>query len=144
MKVERYEKWETVEGIVTPVSRAVIEETHRGLGVTLFFSEIVDGLDSNLQINFGRVPAYAVHEEFAHPWNTHHTESPPTLDGKWEHYFFPILIVKDSMWLDSFSDSQLIGYPDCIHYRLITLDQTVDVLCNRTPEASWVRPPNDV
>jgi hypothetical protein len=144
MKVERYEKWEPVEGVVTPAARALIEENHEGLGVTLFFSEIVGGLNFNLFINFGRVPAYTVHEEFVHPWNIYHTESPPMLNGKWETYCFPILIVRDSVWLDSFSDSQLVSYPDCIHYRLVTLDQTVDVLCNRTPGASWVRPRSNV
>jgi hypothetical protein len=140
MKVERYVKWEPVEGMMTPAARALIEQNHEGLGVTLFFSEIVGGLNSDLFINFGRVPAYTVHEEFVHPWNIYPTESPPMLDGKWERFCFPILIVKDSVWLDSFSDSQLVNYPDCIHYRLVTLDQTIDVLCNRIPGASWVRP----
>lgn len=144
MKVEGYKKWEPVKGVTTPAARASVEENHGGLGVTLFFSEIVDGIGSDLYINFGRVPAYTVHEEFVHPWNVHHTEAPPLLDGEWGRYCYPLLIVKDSVWLDSFSDGRLISYPDCIHYRLITLDQTADVLCNRTPEAAWVGPQSNL
>lgn len=144
MKIEYYEKWEPVEGVITPAARALVGENHEGLGITLFFPEMVDGLDAELQIIFGRVPAYTVYEEFVHPNNMYDTESPPMLNGKWERYCYPLLVVKESVWLASFSDSQLLSYQDCIHYRLVTLDQTVDVLCNRTPEASWLRPRNNV
>ena len=42
--------------------------------------------------------------------------------GKWKSYSFPILIVKNSVWLASFSQSQLNDYADCIHYRLVTFN----------------------
>jgi hypothetical protein len=42
-KPEQEERWEPVEGIVTPVARAVVEEDHNGLVVTLVFSEMVNG-----------------------------------------------------------------------------------------------------
>jgi hypothetical protein len=35
-------------------------------------------------------------------------------------------------------NTSLIVHPDCIHYRLLTLDQIVDVLCNKRPEVTWV------
>jgi hypothetical protein len=34
---------------------------------------------------------------------------------------------------------QLIVHPDCIHYRLLTPDQIVDVLCSKPTEVSWVK-----
>ena len=139
MNVERYEKWEPVGSVYTPAARAVIREDHKGLLVNLIFSETVDGSESDLQISFGRVPVYAIYEEFVHPWNYHKTESPPKLEEKWQDYSFPLLVVKDSIWMQSFSDSQLLNHPECIHYRLVTLDQTVDVLCNRVPEVAWVQ-----
>ena len=105
----------------------------------MIFSEVVNGPDSDLQISFGRVPAYTAYEEFAHPWNTSSTKPPPKLNGRWENYCFPLLIVKDSRWLDSFSESQLINSPECVHYRLVTLDQIVDVLCNKGPKADWIK-----
>jgi hypothetical protein len=140
MEVEQYEKWEPVEGITTPVARALVKEDHKGLFVTLVFSEIVDGINKDLRIIFGRVPAYAVYEELVHPWNLSGIESLPKLSGKWGIWSFPLLIVKNSMWLRSFSDSQLISYPNSIHYQCITLDQVIDVVCNRVPEVSWVKP----
>src|SRR5882724_4640181 len=138
MRSEHYEKWERVASVDTPAARASIVEDHRGLSVTLWFSEVVGAPNSNLEISFGRVPAYAVHEEFVHPWNSYETESPPKLAGQWQRYSLPLLIVKDSIWLKSFSESQLINYPECVHYRLVTLDQTVDVLCNQAPSVSWL------
>ena len=137
--VERHEKWEPVEGVTTPVARALIEEDHEGLTITLIFSEIVDGLDFDLQIKFGRIPAYAVYEEFVHPWLESGGEPIPRLEGKWKDFSYPVLFVRNSIWQSSFSDSQLINWPESIHYRLVTLDQTVDILCNRSPEVAWVK-----
>jgi hypothetical protein len=140
MGIERYERWEPVAGVTTPVSRALVEESREGLSVTLVFSEIVDGLSRDLRIAFGRVPAYAVHEEFVHPWNISESEHPPGLAGRWEGVTFPLLLVANSLWLGSFSDGQLLNYPGCVHYRLLTLDRTIDVLSNTAPEAAWVEP----
>jgi hypothetical protein len=141
MELEHYEKWEPVEGIMTPASRAWIRDDYEGLTVTLIFSKIIDGLDKELEIWFGRVPAYTVHEEFVHPWNTYGSEPAPKLDkGQWDNYNFPLRVVKNSVWLRSFSEIQLIHYPDSIHYNFVTLDQTVDVLCNEEPEVSWIDP----
>lgn len=141
MELERYEKWEPVEGITTPVYCAFVNEDYDGLTVTLIFSVMLDGLNKDLRIHFGRVPAYTVHEEFVHPWNTYVSEPAPTLEaGRWENYNFPLLIVKNSVWLRSFSEIQLFHDPDCIHYNLVTLDQTVDVLCNGIPKVSWIDP----
>jgi hypothetical protein len=134
--MERQERWEPVEGIVTPAARAVIEEDENGLAVTLMFSEIVNGLDSDLRIRLGRVPAYTVYEEFVHPWNISQTEL-PKLAGEWESYAFPLLLIHDSAWLDSLT-GQLISYPDSVHYRFVTLDQVVDVLCTNPPEVTWI------
>jgi hypothetical protein len=140
MESEWYEKWEPVKGITTPVARALIKEDEEGLSVTLIFSEIIDGLDTDLRINFGRVAAYSVYDEFVHPCNEHGSEPIPKLnEGRWKDWSSPLLIVKNSVWLGSFADYQLIDYPNNIHYRFVTLDKTVDVLCNNRPEVSWVK-----
>src|ERR1700743_1828692 len=107
MKREIYEKWEPVEGINAPIARALVKEDHNGLVATLVFSDVVNGISRNLQINFGRVPAYTVHEEFSHPASCYDHELPPELGLEWDRWFFPTLIVRDSVWLDSFSDSRL-------------------------------------
>jgi hypothetical protein len=133
--VERQEKWEPVEGIVTPAARAVLTEDHEGLVVTMMFSEIADGLQSDLRMNFGRVFAYTVYEEFVHPWDT--VEAAPRLALRWERYIYPLLQIKNSKWMSSLANF-LFLHPESIHYRLLTLDQIVDVLCNKPPEVTWV------
>lgn len=140
MPFEYYEKWEPVEEICTPVARASLREDSEGLQVRLIFSEIVGASDDDLLINFGKVPAFTVHEEFVHPWNEEDEEqSVPRLNGEWEQYASPCLIVRNSNWLRTFSDSQLYEFPNCIHYRFLTLDRTVDVLSNNEPQAAWVK-----
>lgn len=133
--IERHEKWEPVEGIATAATRAVVSEDHEGLIVTMMFSEMVEGSDSDLRIRFGRVAAYTIYEEFVHPWDSPQTKSPMIDDGR---FVYPLLVIHDSEWLRSLSD-RLIGFPDCVHYRLLTLDQIVDVLSNKQPEVSWVK-----
>jgi hypothetical protein len=133
--VEKQEKWEPIDGIITPAAAALITEDHEGLTVTLLFSEIVDGRDSDLRLRFGRVLGYTVYEEFVHPWQT--SESAPRLEGRWEIYIYPLLQIKDSRWIGSLPDLLLL-HPESIHYRLLTLDQIVDVLCDKPPEVSWV------
>ncbi len=133
---ERHEKWEPIEGIVTPAARALVKEDHEGLVVTMIFSEIVGGGNSDLRIRFGRVAGYTVYEEFVHPWDSPQTESPMIRDGS-KRCVYPLLLIHDSEWVRSLSD-RLIGFPDSVHYRLLTLDQIVDVLCNKQPEATWV------
>lgn len=134
--VEQHEKWEPVEGIVTAAARALVSEDHEGLVVTMIFSEISDGLDSDLRIRFGRVAGYTVYEEFVHPWDSPQTESPVIGDGS-KRCVFPLLLIHDSAWVRSLSD-RLIGFPNSVHYRLLTLDEIIDVLSNKTPEATWV------
>lgn len=132
---ERQEKWEPVDGIVTPAASALIAEDHEGLTVTLLFSEIVGGRDLDLRLTFDCVLAYSVYEEFVHPWEI--SESAPTLEGKWKTFKYPLLQIKHSTWMASLPNF-LFLHPDSIHYRLMTLDEIVDVLCSRPPEVNWV------
>jgi hypothetical protein len=133
--IERHEKWEPVEGIATPAARAEVVEDREGLVVTMIFSEVIDGSDSDLRIRFGRVAGYTVYEEFVHPWDSPQTESPMIGDGRFVH---PLLLIHDSEWMRSLSD-RLLGFPNCVHHRLLTLDQIVDVLSNIQPEVAWIK-----
>ena len=133
--IERHEKWEPIGGIATPAARAVVEENRDGLIVIMIFTEIINGGDSDLRISFGRVAGYSVYEEFVHPWDSPQTESPMISDGR---FVYPLLLIHDSEWMRSLS-GRLLGFANCVHYRLLTLDQIVDVLCNKQPEVSWVK-----
>ena len=131
-------------GVVTPAASARIAEDDDGLTVTLLFSKIVNGRDSDLRVRFGRVLAYTVYEEFVHPWET--SASAPRLDDRWESYIFPLLQISESRWVASLANL-LHVHANAIHYRLLTLDQIVDVLCSKPPEVSWIDqasiPPNN-
>ena len=135
-KPEQAEKWEPVEGIITPVARAVVEEDHTGLLVNLIFSEMVAGLQTDLRISFGRVLAYTVYDDMLHPWTAARPEL--RLAEPWAMYFYPLLQIHNSSWADSVPNL-LFFHPKCIHYRLLTLDQIVDVLSNQAPAVSWVK-----
>ncbi|MFN2533342.1 MAG: hypothetical protein ABR555_18825 [Pyrinomonadaceae bacterium] len=132
--VERHEKWEPVEGIVTAAARALVREDHEGLVVTMMFSEISDAPDSDLRIKFGRVAAYTVYEEFVHPWEA--VNEAPKLAG--DRYIYPLLKVKNSKWMASLPHLSLVD-PNCTHYRLLTIDKIVDVLSSKTPELAWIK-----
>lgn len=132
--VEIQEKWVPVDGIVTPAASALVLENKDGFTVTLLFSEIVDGSQSDLCLKFGHVLAYTVYEEFVHPWQT--AESAPRLEGGWETYLYPLLRISESRWMASLPDL-LALHPGATHYRLLTLNKIVDVLSSKPPEVSW-------
>lgn len=133
--IEKQEKWEPIHPIESPAASALISENNEGLTVTLLFSKIVDGRHADLCIKFGPVLAYTVYEEFVHPWET--LEAAPRLTGRWETYIYPLLQIKDSQWMAALPNL-LFVHPDAMHYRLLTLDKIVDVLCSKLPEVIWV------
>jgi hypothetical protein len=132
--VERQEKWEPIDEIKTPAASALISEDHEGLTVTLSFSKIAGGSDSDLLVSFGQVLAYTVYEELVHPWET--LEGAPRLADQWVDYFYPLLKISDSRWIASLPNLAFT-HPDAIHYRLLTLDKIVDVLCREPPQVRW-------
>lgn len=134
--VERQEKWEPIEGVMSPAGGVRVAEDHTGLTVTLLFSEIKGGPESDLQINFGHIVGYSVYEEFVHPWES--VNLAPRLAGHWEGYIYPLLEIKNSKWMASLPHLSLVD-PNCVHYRLLTVDEIVDVLSSKTPEVAWVK-----
>lgn len=79
-------------------------------------------------IDFPHVAAATVYEEYVHPWNA--SDSEPVWPSD-----VHVAIVRDSAWLQSFSDSQLAMYPDPVHYRIVTEFPIIDVICTGTPSA---------
>lgn len=82
------------------------------------------------------------HAEFSHPWEAMSIAELPRLEGRWNGYAFPLLEVKDSHWLASFTDSQAIGLArDAVrHFRFVSLDNLVDVLLygDGVVTAEWI------
>jgi len=79
-------------------------------------------------IDFPNVAAAAMHEEYVHPWNASNSE--PAWPAE-----VHAAIVRNSAWLQSFSDSQLAMYQAPIHYRIVTEFPIIDIICTGTPSA---------
>jgi hypothetical protein len=142
--MESYTRWEPASGIASPCADIVLHGDPRSTTVLCRFSEVRGALPRDLAIRFGTdVVASMSHEEFVHPWQRESRGAlVPRLEGEWRRYAFPLLEVHDSEWLASFSDGEILE-PDRVglrHFRLVSLDNTVDILARGTPEAEWVAP----
>lgn len=127
---QTYEAW-------WPLPEAV-EERFLDAELTVSFPEARVRLDRGYRdgaaigpsvvIEFQNVAAATVHEEYVHPWNAGNGE-PQWPTG------VHVAIVRNSEWVQSFSASQLLMYPDPVHYRVVTEVPIIDVLCTGTPSA---------
>jgi hypothetical protein len=80
----------------------------------------------------------AIHEEFAHP-HVDADDKLPALPGSRGGY--PLLEVRNSEWIASFSESRLQGdgsLPQ--HFQFLSLSYFVDVLSYILPTAEWIDP----
>ena len=74
------------------------------------------------------VMAFTSYDEFAHPWNRYEHAQLPELTEPWARYAFPLLIVHDSPWFHSIVEER--NRSEYTHYRIVSLDHTVDVLAH--------------
>ena len=135
--METFTRWEPVRGIDRPCSEVLIQMSPAATLARLRFAE-----QDDLVLDLGlRVPAFMSHEEFVHPWAGEDADVPlPKLSDRWARYSYPLLEVHQSRWLASFTDSQIMDWERAAakHYRLISLDNTVDLLVIGPVVASWV------
>jgi hypothetical protein len=141
---EQYARWEPVAGVNAPCFHVVLHDDPADLTVLLRFSAVTGGVDDDLLIRFGRdVVACMSHDEFVHPWQAYDDGAPvPRLGGEWASYAYPLLLVSDSRWLASFSDSQILDDQRAAarHFRFVSFDNTVDVLTVGEAVAEWIAP----
>lgn len=107
----------------------------------LEFSKVIGGSESDLLLRFpwGSVVGFTSWQEFAHPWNNERVlEKLPKLDGEWANHSFPMLEVCNSNLFAGFGEGQRAAYPEVRHFRIVTLDHTVDILAAAEPGAEWV------
>jgi hypothetical protein len=139
---ETYLRWTPVPDVVAPCAYIVLCTDPVDHTVRLCFSAVRDAPPREVVIRFGRdVMACMSHEEFAHPWHMDDsTGEVPRIGGRWGKYTFPLLEVRDSVWLATFSDSQIEDERRAVarHFRFVSLDNTVDVLTNGDATAEWV------
>lgn len=138
--METYDRWEPVSGVDMPAAEIVLH-VDPAVSLRLRFSFLTDAPPRDLVLAFrGHVVACMSFEEFAHPWQVYDSTGPvPRLEGPWASYAFPLLRVRDSIWLASFADSQVLEEDRRLltHYRFVSLDNTVDVLASGDVLAEW-------
>jgi hypothetical protein len=141
---ETYTRWSPVPDVTAPCADIVLHAEPGDVTARLRFSLVRDAAPRDLLLRFGReVAACASHDEFLHPWQADETAGEvPRLAGDWVGYAYPLLRVHDSRWLASFGEGQLVDYQHVTltHYRLVSMDNTVDVLTAGEPSAEWVPP----
>ena len=106
-----------------------------GDGTTVLLLSTSDGF---LRVTFRQIHAMAIHEEFAHPLVDDDTPLPPLPNRQGS---YPLLVVSESDWIKSFSESRLQGDGRIpIHYQFISMSYFVAVLSYIPPVAEWVEP----
>jgi hypothetical protein len=139
--METFKRWEPVQGIEWPCAGVEISNATDRLTMRIEFSKVVGGGDRDLllRIPWGYVVGFASWQEFAHPWNNEPVlEKLPKLVGLWANHAFPMLEVFNSNLIAGFGDGQRAAYQEVRHFRIVTLDHTVDILATAEPSAEWV------
>jgi hypothetical protein len=133
---QKFDRWRAIPDVVEPF--VGISVVSRGDGETALYLH-ADGRD--LRVTFKQIWALTIHEEFAHP----HVDSQDDLPvftsnaGPYPMGAYPLLIVRNSEWLRSFSDSRLAGLTVIpTHYQFISMSYIVDVLSVLRPDVAWV------
>jgi hypothetical protein len=140
--METFKRWEPLQEIEWPCAGVEISNAGDALAMRLEFSKVVGGGDRDLllRLPWGYVVGFASWQEFAHPWNNDVViANLPTLSvGQWASYTFPMLEVMDSNLVAAFGDGQRVTYQGVRHFRIVTLDHTVDILATTEPASEWI------
>lgn len=140
--MESYSQWETVPAVVAPFGDIILHTDRAAFTVLLRSSGLGQGPSRDLLVQCGEnVIACMSHDEFAHPWNgSDEIRQVPKLEGEWARFAYPLLKVKDSEWLATFSSSQILDdqRSATTHLRFVSLDNTVDLLFVGKASAEWV------
>jgi hypothetical protein len=128
---QRFDRWLAVPDVVEPFSGITV--VSRGDGVT---SLHLHASGRDLRVVFRQIWALTIHEEFAHPDVDVHVDLPQLINSAGA---YPLLMVLNSEWLKSFSDTRLASLPGTpTHYQFISTSYIVNVLSYLRPDAEWV------
>ena len=131
---ESYVRWEPLEDLPEqPCENIQISYQGNRLIVTALF-----GFDPPLRgilINFGRVEAFKVYEEFSDPWMENTPHLPEVKNGQFNRWTWPLQQVLDSSWIKRIvrRNSGIEGV-EWLHYVVVTGDMTLHVMTSGAPE----------
>jgi hypothetical protein len=138
--VEHFTRWDPLPGIAAPCTQ-VDFCIARNFDIVLHFSSERNAHPPAMRLTFGpAVLAFTSYDEFAHPWNFYEHEPVPQLPEPWAPYAFPLLIVHNAPWFNAVIEESR-QRSEFTHYRIVSLDHTVDVLAHGSVVvARWEAP----
>lgn len=138
--METFKRWEPVEGIAWPSAGVDFTTTADSLDVRVNFSVIDGGTrDLLLRWDWRTLVHFGTWEELAHPMiGAVQGPLPELLVGKKPTWTFPLLEVSDSHLIEGLGVREAAYQGYLRHFRIVTLDHTVDILAVREPTAAWV------
>ena len=126
-----FERWLPVADLPKCFGGYSLRDDRTGLFIRLH----IDDRDLVLSFEPRAILAYRVHGEFCHPRFNQESSAPPSEQWPWGTE--PLLIVRESEWLHSFSDSQIHDFQHPTHYFIYTLDDSIDILSLSEPQVQW-------
>ena len=137
--MEQFTKWEPLSGVSTWCFEINFRTDRTGdFEVMLRFANTKEPGLPSLHLNFGpNVLAFTSYEEFVHPWVSNEVGPIPRLPEPYLNWPFPLLIVHDSLWFASVVDDEIYKRSAFTHYRLVSLDNIVDVVSSGEVTARW-------
>lgn len=132
--METFARWRGAPDVEDPAAGVDLHLVDGLLTVRVCFSNMIGGLSQDLVITFRQPVAVTSFDEFQHPWNFTTADDPPRLTGKWAGYTYPLLTVKGSIWV---TQAEGNGRENLQHLRIVTLEDTVDIVGNDPVSVSW-------
>lgn len=133
-KAETYLRWEPLADMPKrPLASVRVEyDGHRLLATAKFAADPPVG---RLQIDFGRIEAFKMYEEFSDPW-METTPPQPMIEGELsDRWVWPLQRVAHSGWIERMKRRNvgIEGY-DWRHYVIVTMDMILHVMTSTEPQ----------
>ena len=128
---EHYVRWEPIAGRTEhPLGGFELSWTVAGLVATADYVD--DPPVQGLRIDFGRVEAFKVYEEFSDPWAEDCPTQPRLANPTRHQYTWPLLEVGNSRWVQRVvaRNGAIESYP-WRHLQVVTTDMTLHVMTSR-------------
>jgi hypothetical protein len=125
--VEQYKIFQPVEDLPPLFSSAYACDGEAGLVLRL----VLPGSSRDLLLDFGRVPAYRVTLEEC---------ALGRFSGTWdESETIACFTVRNSKWVSSFEEAELVHHRDPTHYVFLSHNQFVEILSCEPPSVRWLK-----
>ncbi|WP_447760625.1 hypothetical protein [Sphingopyxis panaciterrae] len=131
---ESYVRWEPLANLPEhPCGSIQISYQREHLIVTAHYA--FDPSSRGIRIDFGRVEAFKVYEEFSDPWMENTPHQSQVRNGQLNQWTWPLQQVINSSWIGRVArrNAGIEGF-EWLHYVVVTADMTLHVMTSSAPE----------